>query len=292
MSSVANEMDSTSSAPLPSTLSCTTPSATSPLGKQGKVPSTAAAAVLSPPRLAPRSGSTSGPPTGLNHNQESESQFSFVSTASSDMHSVSSMSSSHTSGHTVHNFGVVMPQITRSGFPRTQDALLYLESLHVKTVLTLAPIAPKNEEFYRGLKEFTSSHRINHVYIPLLKAADLQEDYTERVMAAIALLRDQRNYPIHVHCNRGRHRTGVVVACLRKVLGQESMEAIESEYLSYAQEKARPRDIHYIRQFDVTRCVAQNGASPPLEPGVAVVEETADTDTDMDLATPTTPTTV
>lgn len=60
---------------------------------------------------------------------------------------------------------------------------------------------------------------------------------------------DGANYPLWIHCNQGRHRTGCVVACLRKVQGMPIEEVIK-EYVAYSSPKARPGDIAFIRAFD------------------------------------------
>lgn len=60
---------------------------------------------------------------------------------------------------------------------------------------------------------------------------------------------DSANYPLYIHCNQGRHRTGCVVACLRKIQ-RWPIEDILTEYKTYADPKARPGDIRLIRAFD------------------------------------------
>lgn len=60
---------------------------------------------------------------------------------------------------------------------------------------------------------------------------------------------DSANYPLYIHCNQGRHRTGCVIACLRKIQ-RWPMEDILAEYHAYANPKARPGDIDMIHAFD------------------------------------------
>ena len=59
---------------------------------------------------------------------------------------------------------------------------------------------------------------------------------------------DPRNYPLLIHCNHGKHRTGCVVAAVRKIEGWGVKQAID-EYVSYAEPKIRDCDIDYIRDF-------------------------------------------
>lgn len=60
---------------------------------------------------------------------------------------------------------------------------------------------------------------------------------------------DGANHPLWIHCNQGRHRTGCVVACYRKIQGVP-IEQILEEYIAYASPKARPGDIALIKSFD------------------------------------------
>lgn len=69
------------------------------------------------------------------------------------------------------------------------------------------------------------------------------------MLQALGVVLDRSNYPLLIHCNKGKHRTGCVVACFRKVLG-ESMESIIHEYHTYAGHKARELDQQFIRSFD------------------------------------------
>ncbi len=40
---------------------------------------------------------------------------------------------------------------------------------------------------------------------------------TDVVQKAMTQLLDTRNHPILIHCNKGKHRTGCLIGCLRKV---------------------------------------------------------------------------
>lgn len=60
---------------------------------------------------------------------------------------------------------------------------------------------------------------------------------------------DCANYPLYIHCNQGRHRTGCVTACFRKIQ-RWPIEDILAEYRTYANPKAREADIDLIRAFD------------------------------------------
>ncbi|KAI7199322.1 hypothetical protein KC365_g19110, partial [Hortaea werneckii] len=66
---------------------------------------------------------------------------------------------------------------------------------------------------------------------------------------ALLLLLDRANYPLYLHCNQGRHRTGCVVACLRKIQ-RWPIEDVLDEYRVYASPKVREGDVELIRRFE------------------------------------------
>jgi hypothetical protein len=66
---------------------------------------------------------------------------------------------------------------------------------------------------------------------------------------ALLIAMDCANYPLYLHCNQGRHRTGCVIACLRKIQ-RWSIEDIITEYKTYAYPKARSGDIELIKAFE------------------------------------------
>mmetsp|Transcript_11816 Transcript_11816/g.16191 ORF Transcript_11816/g.16191 Transcript_11816/m.16191 type:complete len:139 (-) Transcript_11816:69-485(-) len=55
--------------------------------------------------------------------------------------------------------------------------------------------------------------------------------------------------PLLIHCNKGKHRTGSVVGCLRKYRGW-ALSVIFREYLLYAAPKTRLEDQQLIESFD------------------------------------------
>lgn len=56
------------------------------------------------------------------------------------------------------------------------------------------------------------------------------------------------NRPCLIHCNRGKHRTGSLIACLRRVRGW-SLSATVAEYMLFAAPKARIEDQRFIEEF-------------------------------------------
>lgn len=72
---------------------------------------------------------------------------------------------------------------------------------------------------------------------------------TDSLSEALLHVLDGSNYPLYIHCNQGRHRTGCVVACLRKIQ-RVPLDQILTEYHAYAHPKARTGDIDLIKSFN------------------------------------------
>lgn len=71
----------------------------------------------------------------------------------------------------------------------------------------------------------------------------------EIVLEALELILNPRNHPLMIMCNLGRHRTGTIVGCLRK-LQKWSLTAIFEEYRRYAGAKVRVLNEQFIELFD------------------------------------------
>ena len=54
---------------------------------------------------------------------------------------------------------------------------------------------------------------------------------------ALEVLLDKRNHPVLIHSNKGKHRAGVLVGCVRKLLMGWGLAATFAEYGRYAGEK-------------------------------------------------------
>lgn len=74
-------------------------------------------------------------------------------------------------------------------------------------------------------------------------------DYTIREVLKVIL--DVRNRPVLIHCKRGKHRTGCVVGCFRK-LQKWCLSSVFDEYQRFAAAKARVSDQRFIELFDIS----------------------------------------
>ncbi|KAL8787594.1 MAG: hypothetical protein Q9213_002156 [Squamulea squamosa] len=161
---------------------------------------------------------------------------------------------SPTSG-TVLNFGEVVPGIYRSSFPMNGN-FEHLRSLGLKTILTLVP-----QEYPAENVLFMKENGINHFQIPI--PAHKNESVKiplENIANALDILRNTKMHPILVHCNKGKHRTGCIIATYR-LLSNWSPAATITEYRKYASSKARALDETFIYNFDVPGMMALLKAS-------------------------------
>ena len=71
----------------------------------------------------------------------------------------------------------------------------------------------------------------------------------ETVLEALELILNPLNLPIILMCHLGRHRTGTIVGCLRK-LQRWSLTSIFEEYRRYAGSKVRLLNEQFIELFD------------------------------------------
>ena len=91
-------------------------------------------------------------------------------------------------------------------------------------------------------------------------------------IAGLRAVLDPRNHPLLIHCNQGKHRTGCLVGCLRKVQ-RWSLVAIFEEYRRFAGSKARVVDQHFIERFQPSAGAARAGALPRALPARALEPE-------------------
>lgn len=141
------------------------------------------------------------------------------------------------------NFAMVYSAVYRSSFP-SKKHYSFLKSLNLKTVLTLVPdeYPDENRDFFR--QEGITFHQIGmpgnkepFVIIP-----------DEKIRQALAIVLDKRNHPLLIHCNKGKHRTGCLVGCLRKMQCW-STTAVFDEYRKFSYPKSRAMDQLFIELF-------------------------------------------
>ncbi|TNY24179.1 tyrosine phosphatase family-domain-containing protein [Rhodotorula diobovata] len=141
------------------------------------------------------------------------------------------------------NFAMVSPKLYRSSFPRTRN-FPFLRSLGLKSVMVLVqePYPEENLEFLKreGILFFQFGMPANKE--PFVSIPE------DKIVAALSTILDVRNHPMLIHCNKGKHRTGCVVGCLRR-LQLWSLVSVFDEYRRYSHPKSRAMDLQCIEAF-------------------------------------------
>lgn len=144
------------------------------------------------------------------------------------------------------NFAMVEAGVYRSGFPELAN-FGFLRTLRLRSILNLCP-----EPYPETNMDFLRSNSISLVQLGI---DGTKEPFVtipeETIRDALKFLLDVRNHPVLIHCNRGKHRTGCVVGCLRK-LQRWCLTSIFDEYQRHAGAKARISDQRFIELFDIS----------------------------------------
>lgn len=143
------------------------------------------------------------------------------------------------------NFGLIEADMYRSGMVNELN-LTFLEQLRLRTIVYLSYEEPSDK-----LADF-----IDDQGIQLEQFWDDPADLTpwapmseHVVLSAMQVLLDVTVHPVLVMCSHGRHRTGTVIGCLRKLQGW-SLSAIFEEYDRHADGRIRLANEQFIELFD------------------------------------------
>ncbi|XAR55320.1 Protein-tyrosine-phosphatase [Bertholletia excelsa] len=143
------------------------------------------------------------------------------------------------------NFAMVDNGIFRSGFPDVAN-FTFLQSLGLRSVICLCP-----EPYPEANTQFLKSNGIQLFQFGIEGCKEPFVNIPEdTIREALKVLLDEKNHPLLIHCKRGKHRTGCLVGCLRK-LQKWCLSSVFDEYQRFAAAKARVSDQRFIELFDV-----------------------------------------
>ncbi|KAF7140915.1 hypothetical protein RHSIM_Rhsim06G0167600 [Rhododendron simsii] len=144
------------------------------------------------------------------------------------------------------NFSMVDNGIFRSGFPDTAN-FSFLQTLGLRSILCLCP-----ESYPEPNVQFVKSNGIQLFQFGIEGCKEPFVNIPEdTIREALKVVLDVKNHPILIHCKRGKHRTGCVVGCLRK-LQRWCLTSVFDEYQRFAAAKARVSDQRFMEMFDVS----------------------------------------
>ena len=159
------------------------------------------------------------------------------------------------------NFAMVAPGIYRSGFP-TERNVPFLERLGLRTIISLSP-----ERYGSAFLLWASTHSIDLVSLSIPAIREPWDMISgDQVTQILETLLNTSHHPCLIHCNKGKHRTGCVVGCLRR-LQRWSLAVIFNEYSRFADTKGRFLDLQFIELFDLSHVTVHLASLPSwLEP--------------------------
>eukprot|EP00732_Lithocolla_globosa_P004143 Lithocolla_globosa_v1_NODE_3662_length_1610_cov_22.238432.p1 type:complete len:197 gc:universal NODE_3662_length_1610_cov_22.238432:483-1073(+) len=142
------------------------------------------------------------------------------------------------------NFALVSPGVYRSSFPKKKN-FPFLKKLRLKTILTLIL-----EEYPTLNLRFNEENNVVLLQFGVPGNKEPFVDIPEQKMQeALSSILDKRTHPVLIHCNKGKHRTGCLVGCLRK-FQHWSHTSIFDEYRTFSHPKSRSMDQQFIELFE------------------------------------------
>lgn len=177
------------------------------------------------------------------------------------------------------NFSLVEDGIYRSGFPMPIN-YQYLEQLKLKTIIYLGDLGAekvkrkdkeekrvkKDKEEKKPKKDKHGTSEIFENYKAWIATTDIefhhlvmhssqepfivntQQEAEGALVEALQLMLNKRNFPMLIHSNKGKHRIGVLVGLMRKILQGWCMSGIIEEYEKFAMGKAE-YDLEFIELY-------------------------------------------
>ncbi|BFZ61955.1 hypothetical protein YB2330_003033 [Saitoella coloradoensis] len=146
------------------------------------------------------------------------------------------------------SFAMVAPGVYRSGHPLRLN-FNFLEKRKFKTIIYIA-----DQDYDPETLAFCTTHNITLHLTPLaptkepFQTLSSSPNSTHSITHALSLLLDTRNHPVLIHSNKGKHRVGVVVACLRKLQGW-SLASVFDEYARFAGGSKGEADLCFVEAF-------------------------------------------
>mmetsp|Transcript_30038 Transcript_30038/g.55782 ORF Transcript_30038/g.55782 Transcript_30038/m.55782 type:complete len:182 (-) Transcript_30038:100-645(-) len=141
------------------------------------------------------------------------------------------------------NFAQVEAGVFRSSFPRSKNTA-FLKCLKLKSVvsLVLEDYPTALVDFYEksGTELITQGIEGNKGAFKEINIVDFN--------ACMRTVMDESKRPLLIHCNKGKHRTGCIVGCIRRLRGW-AISAIVDEYMLFAFPKPRQEDQRFIEAF-------------------------------------------
>ncbi|ODQ82103.1 hypothetical protein BABINDRAFT_170635 [Babjeviella inositovora NRRL Y-12698] len=160
------------------------------------------------------------------------------------------------------NFCPVERFLYRSGQPAGLNHS-FLAELNLKTILWLATEDP--------LDQFLTFAENNDINVYFVSLDDDEYDYSNNpwdglsetaIRKALQVIANKESYPLLVCCGMGRHRTGTVIGCLRRLQGW-NLASVSEEYRRFVGDKGGRIMVELlIEAFDVSSIKVDPAQAP------------------------------
>ncbi|VEU20429.1 DEKNAAC101345 [Brettanomyces naardenensis] len=147
------------------------------------------------------------------------------------------------------NFCPVEKNLYRSGQPSALNHS-FLEQLNLKSIIWLA-IEDPQDNFLKFIEDNSINFFCNLGYDSM--DSNSWDGLSEAsIKQALEIIADKRQHPLLVCCGMGRHRTGTVIGCLRKLQGW-NLASVSEEYRRFTGPKGGRILVELlIEAFDVS----------------------------------------
>lgn len=178
------------------------------------------------------------------------------------------------------NFSLVENGIYRSGFPMPIN-YPYLQQLKLKTIIYLGDLGAeklkktdesadgksKSEgkekkqkkdkhgtaEIFENYKAWVETTDIKFHHLVMHSSQEpfivnTQQEAEGALVEALQLMLNKQNFPMLIHSNKGKHRIGVLVGLMRKILQGWCLSGIFEEYEKFAMGKSE-YDLEFIELY-------------------------------------------
>ncbi|RAL41945.1 hypothetical protein DM860_009127 [Cuscuta australis] len=135
--------------------------------------------------------------------------------------------------------------IYRSGFPQPPH-FPFVQTLNLRSIIYLCP-----EPYPEENREFLRLNKIKLFQFGIEGTKEPSAIPRSAITEALRVLIDVRNHLVLIHCKRGKHRTGCLVGCLRK-LQNWCLSSVLEEYRHFAGTKWRESDLGFLEEYDVS----------------------------------------
>lgn len=131
----------------------------------------------------------------------------------------------------------------RSGYPNEKN-FPFLEKLKIKTIVYLCaePYLKENRQQLEALGVEIVQFKTEGNLEPFVEISDAV------LIDALRCVLDPAKHPVLVHCEKGNHRTGCLIGCLRKLMNW-SLTSIFAEYRRHTGGNVRVLDLQAIELF-------------------------------------------